>query len=179
MWGHLSYYPVWENNEGNSKSCKTCKSWAASHLCCHSVCALSANSTMISMGQVKEGALCFPLTFSLGNITWIFDWGVAMPVCKLHCPYVTVLAPEVLVALVAFSNSDSSGCPRDLLWTGRCHPERIYCFQFQLQLSTGLCFGCLAKPEHSFFILQHRWLESAMNYNSLLKDKLFLQLWEM
>lgn len=70
---------------------------------------------MITTGQVKEGALCFPLAFSLGSITWIFDWRVAMPVCKLHYLYVTVLAPEVLVALVAFSNSDSSRCPEDLL----------------------------------------------------------------
>lgn len=63
VWGHS--YPVSENNEGSSRSCKICKSWTAFHLCCHSVCDLSANSSMIVRGQVTEGPLIFHSHFLL------------------------------------------------------------------------------------------------------------------
>ena len=55
----------------------------------------TTNSTRITRGQEKEGALYFPLTFSSVSITWIFDWGVAMPVCRLPYLYATALSSEV------------------------------------------------------------------------------------
>lgn len=125
----------------------------------------STNSTRITGGQEKEGALWFLLTFSSASITWMFGWGVAMPVCRLPYLYATALSPEAWVVIQQFwltwvprrpsMNKNVPSIKYLLLpvWASPFHRAVLWPF---------------GKSEHSFFFLQHGWLKSAMNYNSLL-----------
>lgn len=106
-WRHLSSWPVWESDGvqqvlqdlqvlNNLPSVLPWCLWSALQ-----------TSTAITRGQEKEGALSCPLTFSPIGFTWIFDYGVAVPVCRLPYLCATALSFEV-------GNSDSSGYPGDL-----------------------------------------------------------------
>lgn len=74
------------------------------HVCADTVSMIcTTNSTMITRGQEKERTLYFPLTFSSISISWIFEWGVAVPVCRLPYQCATALSSILQVQVVSHS----------------------------------------------------------------------------